>query len=501
MLENPNQLQRLPRAGSARKRLLFGLLIVTACLAVGGGVAYSYRNDGSVQVITRRPTVGEFVNDIVERGDIESSSNTELRCEIASAEGIRILEIIPEGTTVKEGDVVVQLDDSTLRKELNAQRIALNTVEASYTKSKNELDAEIIARKEYELGTFVQEEQKLESELFVAEEQARRAKNYYSHSRKLAARGYITDTQLEGDRFLVDKYGKELDSATTKLTVIRDYTKPKTLKKHDSSIKTFEATVAAEKAKYEIEVEKLSNLESQLEKCVIKAPSAGQVVYNNPNRWQSEEYQIRKGNRVRERQVIVKLPDTSKMQVKAKIGEARVDRVKPTMCAAVHVEALRGSDLKGTVQSVSAYASDENWFNPNTKEYDAVIILESPPATIKPGMTSQVSIRVETIPDAIQIPVQCVVERKGKHYCIIRDTAGKLQLRELMVGSSNDKFMVIKDGVGAMDDVVMNPRAHLARVGLKDAEPGSDDSKSKNDSKSSDPATPIAGNTSSGSAS
>lgn len=492
MSVRPAKHQTQPRTGGIRRRLLLTLGILAVFVTVGGGAVYSFRGDGTVQAITRRPIVGEFANEITERGDVESSSNTELRCEISSSEGVRILEIVAEGTLVKPGDVVVQLDDSTIKKDLSAQRITLNTVEAAYSKAKNDLEAAVSARKEYESGTFVQEEQKLEGELFVAEEMSRRAKNYHNHSLKLAARGYITDAQLEENKFAVAKYGKELDSATTKLLVLREFTKQKTLKKHDSDIKTSEANVTAEKAKYEIEVDKLKNFESQLEKCIIKAPTTGQVVFNNPNRWMNDEYKVRKGNRVRERQVIVKLPDIGRMQVKTKISEARVDGVKPGMSAVVRVEAIRGSELKGTVVSVSSYASDENWYNPNAKEYDAIITLSEPPPTLKPGMTSQVSIRVETLPDVLQVPVQCVVERAGKHYGVIREASGGLALRELLIGSSNEKFIVIKDGIGPSDDVVMNPRAHLSRLGLKDVDAVPGQTKPGDESKTSNPATPVA---------
>ena len=486
-LGNPNSPQG--RSGKLRRRLLIGLTFVLVCGGIGGGIVYSFRDTGIVDVITRRPIVGEFVNDIVERGDVESSSNTDIRCEIASAEGVRILEIVTEGTHVNADEVIVQLDDSTIKKDLNAQKITVNTTEAAFAKAQNDLDAATIARKEYELGTFVQEEQKLQSELFVAEENSRRAENFFAHSRKLAARGYITDTQLESDKFAVQKFGKDHEAAQTKLLVLRDYTRPKTLKKHDSDIKTSQAAVTAEESKHTIEIEKLANLEGQLAKCVIKAPSAGQVVYNNPNRWRDDDFVIRKGNRVRERQVIIKLPEAGKMQIKAKIGEARVNRVKPGMPATVRIEALRGVELTGTVKTVNAYASDENWFNPNTKEYDALIVIENPPATLKPGMSAQVSIRVETLADVVQVPIQTVVERGGKHYSIVRLPTGKLELRELLIGSVNDKFIVVKDGLIATDDVLMNPRAHLARVGLPEADPSTDATKSADGEKSSTPAS------------
>ena len=444
------------------------IAFLTICCAAVGAVVYTMRGDAVVNVTTQRPIVGEFFTDITERGELESSANVELRCEVASAEGVRILEIVAEGTPVAAGDVVVQLDDSTLRKDLATQRIAVNTAEAALSKATNDHAAAEIAMKEYELGTFVQEEQKMESELFVAEENSRRAQNFLKHSQKLASRGYITDVQLESDRFSVEKFGKDLASAKTKLTVIRDYTKPKTLRKLESDTKTADANMHAEQSKLEIELEKLKSLESQLEKCIIKAPSAGQVVFANQNRWRGDEFLVRKGNRVRERQVIVMLPDSTKMQVKTKIGEARVDRVKPGMLAVVQIEALRGTELNGTVKTVNAYASDQNWINPNVKEFDAIVTLEAPPAMLKPGMSSKVSIRVETQQDVLQVPVQTVVERGEKHYCVIRESSGKLALREVLIGSTNDKFIIIKDGLSVTDDVVMNPRAHLVAVGLKE---------------------------------
>ena len=474
-----------------RKRPRWPLVVIallTICGVAGGAAVYTMRRDAVVQVTTQRPVVGEFFTDIVERGELESSANVELRCEVASSEGVRILEIVAEGTPVVAGDVVVQLDDSTLQKDLTTQKIAVNTAEAAFSKATNDHAAAEIARKEYELGTFVQDEQKLESELFVAEENSRRAANFLKHSQKLASRGYITDVQLESDRFSVEKFSKDLAGAKTKLTVIREYTKPKTLRKHDSDIKTAEASAFAEKSKLEIEREKLKNLESQLGKCVIKAPSAGQVVFANQNRWRGDEFLVRKGNRVRERQVIVMLPDSSKMQVKTKIGEARVDRVKPGMSAVVQIEALRGTELSGTVKTVNAYASDQNWINPNVKEFDAIVTLEAPPAMLKPGMSSKVSIRVETQANVMQVPVQTVVERSEKHYCVIREATGKLALRDVQIGSTNDKFIIIKAGLSATDEVVMNPRAHLAAVGLKEEDASKKKEKTATDAAPAEPA-------------
>jgi hypothetical protein len=64
------------------------------------------------------------------------------------------------------------------------------------------------------------------------------------------------------------------------------------------------------------------------------------------------------------------------------------------------------------------------------------------------------------------VPVQAVVERGGKVYCLLRDSASKLAAREVLVGSSNEKFLVIREGLTDGQEVVLNPRAHLDEAGL-----------------------------------
>ena len=68
----------------------------------------------------------------VERGEIESSSNVEVRCEVQGrgSAGTAIIEIVPEGKYVEKGDFLVKLDDSALQADLVQQQIGANTSRA-----------------------------------------------------------------------------------------------------------------------------------------------------------------------------------------------------------------------------------------------------------------------------------------------------------------------------------------------------------------------------------
>jgi RND family efflux transporter MFP subunit len=459
---------------SARRRQGLGRsLLAAAAVALVAAIGWTFRDalwpTDRAELIVERAKIGMFVNDVTERGEVESSANVDVVCEVQSptAEGVRIIQIVPEGTVVKQGDFLVKLDDAKLRTDSATQRIALNTAAAALSQAQNELAANLIAKDEYEFGTSRQEEKKLESEMLVAEENIRHAKNTLKFSERMASRGYISQLKLDADRFGIQKCLKELEVAQVKLEVLRTYTKAKTLKKHESDINTSQAKVAAESAKHEIEADKLAQIESQLAQCVITAPIDGQVVYPEMERWRgNSEGAIRAGTRVREQQVIIRLPDPKKMQVKAKISEAKIDRVKPGMKVDIRLDALQGLDLHGVVKKVNPYPSSDNWFMSNIKEYAAFIEILDAPDSLRQGMSSHVAIRVETIPSALQVPVQAVVERGGKFYCLLRDSASKLAAREVLVGSSNEKFLVIREGLADGQEVVLNPRAHLDEAGL-----------------------------------
>lgn len=459
------------RSGKVATRLVVGLATVAAIL---GGAGWALRDrvfsQADEDILTHRATVGQFAHDVTDRGEVESSSNVDVICEVQSQnfDGVAIIEIVPEGSTVQEGQVIVKLDDASLLTNRATQQIAVNSAAALVSQAQNDLEAFIHAKKEYEFGTFVQDEEKLQSEAFVAEENYQRAVNYLEYSEKLASRGYVNPIQLKADRFAVEKAKKELDLAKTKLAVLVEYTKIKTLKKHEADIKTAEAKVKSEQTKYQIELDKLTTIEAQLAKCTIKAPKSGQVVYANENRrWRGDDSQvIRQGTKVRERQAIIHLPDPKLMQVKAKVNESRIDLIKTGLDAEIQLDALPGIKLHGRVNKVDQYPTDENWFSANVKEYATFIEILDPPEGLRPGMSAQVAIRVETLPAALQVPVQAVVERGGKHFCLVPGGQNGLEAREVLIGHTNEKFLVIKDGLLENEEVLLNPRVHLAKVQL-----------------------------------
>ncbi len=419
--------------------------------------------------LTAEAVSAPFLQQVIERGEVESSSNVEIRCHVQSRStgGVPIIQIVPEGTYVKEGDFLVKLDDSTLQTDVVQQQIACNTSRALAVEAQADFDATKLALQEYESGTFRQEEGTLQGDEFVARENLRRAEEYLRYSQKLAARGYVTEVQLEADRFAVEKARNELKAAQTKLDVLHRYTKLKTLNKLKADVETSQARLKSRENSHKLDLDRLKTLEDQLANCIIKAPTSGQVVYANPA---TGEPLIAEGKFVRERQIIIRLPDPKRMQVTARVNESRIDRVKPGMLTRIRLDAFPEIELTGKVREVSEYPLPAASAYSTMKEYAAAIDIVEPPAGVRSGMTAQTAIEVEKLDQAVQVPLQAVIERDDRFFCIVEQD-GEFIPRELSVGHSNDQAVVINDGVQPGEKVVLSPQTYESHINFESAAP------------------------------
>lgn len=453
------------------------LLIVLVLLLIAGGsglVWYYYQQDdgdGDQRILMARVTRGPFEQIVLEQGVVESSSSVEIKCEVKSGASntTEILWVIEEGTHVEKGDKLVELRTSALERDLVQQQIVCNTSYALVVQAENTLRAAEIARLEYLEGAFRQEEQGVLSEIFVAEENLRRAQLAFQSTERLAARGIVSALQMEGDQFAVEKARNELDAAQTKLEVLRKYTREKMLKQFDSDIATAQARWDSEKQSYELEMEKLEEIKEQIAKCTIVAPEAGQVVYANTfsGFGGGSEFVVEEGALVRENQVLIRLPDPNKMQVKANVNESRISMIRAGMPVSIEFDAIRGRKFRGRVTRVNQYAEPTSWRSGNIREYATFIQIIDPPEDVRSGMSAEVRILAEQHRDVLQLPVQALYETRGRFFCLLKD-GDHWETREIQVGSSNDSYMIIRSGLEEGDRVVLNPRAFLDRLELPD---------------------------------
>jgi hypothetical protein len=242
------------------------------------------------------------------------------------------------------------------------------------------------------------------------------------------------------------------------------------LKDLESKVETAKAKMESEKAAFALEESRLKRLEDQKGYCVITAPQDGMVVYANEqsgSRFGGQQGpQVEEGATVRERQTILRLPDLSQMQVKVAVHETKVEQLRIGMRARIRI---LDRELQGAVSSIANQPEPTSFFSASVKEYGTIVKIDGQPAGLRPGMTSEVEILVAHLKDVLTLPVAAVVEQRGKYFCWVA-TAGKTERRSLVLGLNNDRFVEVKDGVTAGEQVLLNPRAVVAEAKVSEEE-------------------------------
>lgn len=476
---------RVHRPNHRSGRVLITLIVLLA-LAGGGGYAWytfgDFSSGGpSSEIITAKVTLGPFDHIVLEQGEVESSSNIDVNCEVKArgGSGTPILWVIDEGTYVKEGDKLVELDSSSLENELKTQRISVSSAEALVISSDATVRTAQIALQEYLEGTYLSERKTILSEIALAQQDLRKAELNLASAERLAAKGMIKGLQIEAEEFAVVNAKNMLEAAEARLKVLDELTKEKNKVQFESDIEAAKAKLKSDESVLSEEQDKLAEIEDQMSKCVMLSPAEGVVVYNNKfSSRGGAEFVVEEGASVRERQTIIKLPDPSKMQVKANVNESRITLIATGMAAKVKVGAVPGEMLARVIR-VNKYAEPGSWFSSSVKEYATYIEIINPPEAIRTGMTAEVRIFVEQLPEALQIPVHGVYEYKGRHFCLRKVGEDGWETVEIEIGATNDKMVTIDSGLEEGDEVALNPRQNLDLMELPAVEEVTDREKLK----------------------
>ena len=464
----PERAMRLPRSPSThlppprpRRRRLVRLsvwgvaaIMIAWAAAVALNATVFHKAVETGKPLTHKVVRGDMKVTLTEEGNVESSGNLDIKCEVAG--GTKILWIVKDGTQVKKGDQLVKLDSSAIDEKVGTQQIACEKAGAAQIEAEKSYFAGKIAVQEYLEGTFVKEAQKADSEISVALQNLRSAENVLQHAQRMARKGYITALQRDAQAFALERAKLDLANARTVKHVLVTFTKPKMVEELQSKRDTSQAKMKSEKASSELEQARLKRLLEQVAKCVIHAPRDGMVIYANNEwgRWNQQSKEIEEGATVYERQSIIRLPDLSDMQVDMMVHEAKVNTLRKGMSATVRIQSKTYS---GTVLSVANQAQQSSWFSPGVKEYSTIVKIDGRSTDLKPGMTAAVEVQIAQLRDVLSVPVQAVAEQHDKHYCWV-NTSSEPARRGVTLGLENTTHVEIKSGLNEGDEVVLNPR-------------------------------------------
>lgn len=451
----------------------------------------------SEPVLTAAVQRGDLVINVTERGELESSQSLRVNCEIEG--GGKLVTILSEGTKVTKGQEVARFDTDALSKAISLQEVKceqadgkIKTAKGELEVQKNKAESEIakadlaliladIDNESYEKAEYGIEFDKRSGALSNAQKDLKDAEDTLEFSRTLVKKGLAQPQQLRALELKVDATKLSVKQQVADIKVLTDYTKKRkmlelaakaeeakreldrTKKSQDAATEKVAGELAAAEKTAELEKQELTRLQAQLDRCIVKAPGDGIVIYYNERPWDPSS-QVRAGATLHYQQPIFTLPDLNQMKVKLKVHESVVKKVTPGLTASMKVEALRNHVLHGKVLSVASVAqSDGGWRGGGVKEYQTeVSISDLPPeAGLRPGMSADVKILVKTVEDALTVPVQAVTESGGKHIAYVVND-GIVERRIVEVGDNNEQHIQVKQGLLEGEQVALDARLRAA---------------------------------------
>ncbi len=397
--------------------------IVGLIVLVGISVTYLVaRGGGPVDsALVTRVKRGDFTVTVSSTGELRAPKYVKIRGPDNAAQAgefqFKIATIVPEGTVVKEGDLVATLDRSTIAQRLTDADLALQKADALNQQASLDSTLNLSkAREEMRTAALTLEEQKLarDQSQFEAPSVKRQAEIAYEKAfRALHQDSVDFTTKVAQAVAKMREVGTDLTRQQNKMQIMRDV----------------------------------------MEQYSIKAPAPGMVIY--VRNWDGKKQAV--GSMISSWDpTVATLPDMSKMESVTYVNEIDVRKLAIGQPAILTLDADPTKKLKGTVTQVAN--SGEQRPNSDAKVFEVVVDIEAPDTTLRPGMTTGNTVQTFATKDVLHVPLEAVLTEQGIPF-VYRRVGGKVAKQEVERGVMNDEEVVIARGLAEDDEVLLSPPA------------------------------------------
>jgi len=440
---------------------------------------------------------GPLTISVLEAGALRAKDPTIIRSALPRR--ATIISIVPEGTWVHAGDLLVELDVAELVDHLvdheimvkNSEAYLINarealTIQRSLAQSQVELaelrhqfallDLEKYEGSGGELATDLAE---AEGRIKLAEEEVKKNEDYYAWSKRLADEKYLSQTQLQTDQLSLEKSKLNLTVAQNSHNLLKEYNSKRELAQLASDVNQaamelerakararanlaqVEANLSAREQEHRNQIERLERHQHEVAQAKIYAPTDGMVIYATSSRGSSyhdDRRPLADGVEVWERQELIYLPKTTSTVAEVDLHEANLQKVRVGLPVIVTVDALPGKKLMGTVTRIAPLPDPQSmWMNPDLKVYKTEIALDSDDASLRSGMNCRAEIIVEHYTDAVYVPIQTLRRVGGQPTLYVLNDSRTVEERKVEIGLDDNKMIHVTRGLNEGELVLLTP--------------------------------------------
>jgi HlyD family secretion protein len=474
--------------GTAVVIVALGLVVLWMTVVRGG----ENPGDNAETVAVQR---GPLTIGVLEAGDIEAKDPAVIRSEMLRR--ATILWIIPEGTRVQEGDLLIEMDVSALLDHIVDHRIYVQNSKAAWINARENLvirkslaQSEVeLARLEYEFaqqdlekyvkGQYPNLLAAAQGRIRLNQEEREKAADYLMWSERLHEEKYLSDTQLRADQLALSRADLNLEVAQNDLTLLQEYAYHRQMAKLTSDVNQArmalerveakaratviqaEALLSAREQEYKNQVMRLTRHEDEVAQSKMYAPADGIVIYATSTRsghGHDDRQPLANGVEVWNRQDLIYLQRSAATVARVSLHEGNLQKVHAGMPAVVTVDALPGKKFMGTVTRVAPLPDSQSmWMNPDLKVYRTEIAIDGNDPALRSGMNCRTEIIVEQYADALYVPIQTVQQVDGQPTVYVLGDDGSIVERPVEIGLDNNRVVQIARGLQEGEQVLLTP--------------------------------------------
>lgn len=390
--------------------IILALALTTACSATGNQQLRQYQQ---VQVVR-----GDLIVRIHSNGKIETPREVSLNFGNDAGRIDKLL--VREGDSVKKGDVLAQLDTSSLELSLAQAQASLSRAQLAQEAATNNL--ETVKDSEDTLNMMV-----LNAEVGVVK-----------------AQKIVDSTHVDADTVNQDYQTAMNQLAAAQLSLSQAQ---KNLEDLQDSIALQESQVSSANQTVVLSQQSVALAQDLLDQATIIAPFDG--VITGLSMKEGDMIPSPAGNP----RVVMYLVDTNNMEVNLNLSEMDIPSVQVNQNAIISVDALPGIELEGNVTSVFAIPNIQA--GTGAVSYEVKVGFAVPvAAAIKPGMSAAVDITTGEGKNVLLLPSRAIKQdSSGRDYVMLAN--GQTMVNQpIVTGLSNGNQTEIVSGLGEGDKVV-----------------------------------------------
>ena len=364
------------------------------------------------------PRVGSFEVDVTTTGELRAKNSVEIRGPQGARDfrvnNMPIQRLVPEGSIVKKGDFVAELDRSEIMGKLQDAQLDVQSAESQVIQA--QLDTTL---------TLSQARDNLVNLRFALEERQ------------------IEVDQSKYESPAVQRQAEiELDRAKRQLT--------QETKNYQTKVKQSEAQlreVETELQKKRNEIVKIRQLMAQF---TVYAPDQGMIIYRR--NWDGSK--ITEGGQISAwSPVVAELPDFSVMESVTYVNEVDIQKIELGQIVQVGLDAVPDKVLTGIVTNVANIGEQRK--NYDSKVFEVVIEINESDSLLRPAMTTSNRIKIASVENALSVPLETIHAEDSLTF-VYRREGLDVVLQEVKIGLVNENEVIIERGLNDKDELYLS---------------------------------------------